>query len=201
MSSQEASHNNITVSKSKAKNEKFYTQKRALIRKADQIQRQSNCEVFFVIHHKELDKVFTYTSSEKDFPLERATYLILRDVQASAFLNKNKKFEETDFEQVRKNVKQYTQIASTLKLREHSRDSKTILSSGQGYTPSSDLSPSQSDANMNERVLSPTYMQNQLSVIQEQNNEKSMVNMSFRGENSPSMRQATVTSKPSQSTG
>ena len=37
MSSQEASHNNITVSKSKAKNEKFYTQKRALIRKADQI--------------------------------------------------------------------------------------------------------------------------------------------------------------------
>ena len=44
------------------KNEKFYVHKRGLFRKADQVVKSVNCDVFITIHFKENDKIYTYAN-------------------------------------------------------------------------------------------------------------------------------------------
>jgi sulfur transfer protein SufE len=51
--------------KPKAKNEIFYVKKRGLFRKAEQVVRQCNSDIFIVVHSKENDKIYTYTNDEK----------------------------------------------------------------------------------------------------------------------------------------
>jgi hypothetical protein len=83
-----------------AKNEKFYVHKRGLFRKADQVTKSINCDVFITIHYKENDKIYTY-ANDQNFTIGKVSELILRDMTTSAFLNKNKKFEDVDFDQVK----------------------------------------------------------------------------------------------------
>lgn len=64
-----------------------------------------NCDVFITIHFKENDKIYTY-ANDQNFTLARVSDLILRDMSTGAFLNKNKKFEDVDFEKVRRDIKQ-----------------------------------------------------------------------------------------------
>ena len=51
------------------KQEAFYTHKRGLFRKAEQVTKSSNADVFVVVHHKETDKLFSF-STQPDFKLE-----------------------------------------------------------------------------------------------------------------------------------
>ena len=64
-----------------------------------------NCDVFITIHFKENDKIYTY-ANDQNFTLAKVSDLILRDMSTGAFLNKNKKFEDVDFEKVRRDIKQ-----------------------------------------------------------------------------------------------
>lgn len=62
-----------------ALNKHFYVKKRALFRKAEQVSRFCNSEVFVVIHNNDTGKIFSFTSDER-FNLERISTLVLRDV-------------------------------------------------------------------------------------------------------------------------
>jgi len=42
--------------------EAFYTKKRALVRKAEQVSKACNSDVFIVLHQKDTDKIFSYSS-------------------------------------------------------------------------------------------------------------------------------------------
>lgn len=85
------------------KNDPFYIAKRGLIRKAESLNKKFETDVFIVIHQKQSDKIYAFTS-DKNYSLERISDLILRDVRAGAFLKKNRIFEDTDFQQVKQNV-------------------------------------------------------------------------------------------------
>ena len=67
--------------------ESFYTMKRAIFRKADQMKKCCNADVFVCVHHKNTDKIFSYTTSQ-DFKLEEISDLILREVRDAAFLKR-----------------------------------------------------------------------------------------------------------------
>ena len=82
------------------KNEQFYVKKRGLFRKAEQVVKYCNSECFIIVFNKDTDKLFSFTSDEQ-FNLEKISRLVLRDCQAGAFLHKNKKFAEEDFEQIK----------------------------------------------------------------------------------------------------
>lgn len=97
--------------KVKEKNDVFYVKKRGLFRKAEQVVRYCNSDVFIIVHNKESDKIFTYTSDKK-FNLESITSLILRDVIHGAALHKNRKFEDVNFEKVRRNIEEIAKIES-----------------------------------------------------------------------------------------
>ena len=90
-------------------NETFYVKKRGLFRKAEQVVRSCNSDVFIIVHHKDTDKIFSFTS-DRGFTLERISTLVLRDVQQGASLKKNKQYEETDFLQVKRNVEEMERI-------------------------------------------------------------------------------------------
>lgn len=89
--------------KSKEQSELFYVKKRGLFRKAEQVVRYCNSEVFIIVHNLDNDKIFSFTS-DQDFNLEKISTLVLRDCQQGAYLNKNRKFEQTDFEKVKQNI-------------------------------------------------------------------------------------------------
>lgn len=89
--------------KEKHKNEPFYMKKRGLVRKADQLKKTCNAQLFIAIYKVEDEKMYTY-QTDNEFNLQRVTELILNDVQTGAFLNKNKKFEDVDFEMTRHNL-------------------------------------------------------------------------------------------------
>ena len=63
-----------------AKNEAFYVKKRGLFRKAEQVVKFCQSDVFILVHHKESDKIFSF-SSDPGFTLEKISTLVLRDVQ------------------------------------------------------------------------------------------------------------------------
>jgi len=71
----------------------FYVKKRALFRKAEQVARFCNCEIFVSVFNQETGKIFCYTSNDK-FNLEKISKLVLRDVRDGPALSKNKKFVE-----------------------------------------------------------------------------------------------------------
>ena len=73
--------------------------------------RYCNSDVFIIVHNKDSDKIFSYTS-EKKFNLEAITSLILRDVIHGACLHKNRKFEDVNFEKVRRNIEEIANIES-----------------------------------------------------------------------------------------
>jgi len=56
----------------------FYVKKRGLFRKAEQVVRYCNSEVFIIVHNLDNDKIFSFTS-DKDFDLEKISDLVLRD--------------------------------------------------------------------------------------------------------------------------
>ena len=63
------------------------------------------------MHNHDSDKIFSFTS-DKNFNLEKISTLVLRDCQQGAYLNKNRKFEHTDFEKVKNNITQIQKISS-----------------------------------------------------------------------------------------
>lgn len=65
--------------KESIQNEQFYVKKRGLYRKAEQVVRGCNADVFILVHQKDTDKIFSFTS-HKNFSLEKISELILRDV-------------------------------------------------------------------------------------------------------------------------
>lgn len=93
------------LKKESEKNETFYVKKRGLFRKAEQVVKYCNSEVFIIVHKKDSDKIFSFTS-DKTFNLEKISTLVLRDVQQSAILQKNKKFQTEDFDKIMSNIKQ-----------------------------------------------------------------------------------------------
>ena len=62
------------------KSETFYVKKRGLFRKAEQVVRYCTSEVFIIVHNKDTDKLFSFTS-DREFNLENISKLVLRDVQ------------------------------------------------------------------------------------------------------------------------
>jgi len=54
--------------------------KRGLFRKAEQVVRHCNSEVFIIVYSKDTDKLFSFTSDDH-FNLEKISTLVLRDVQ------------------------------------------------------------------------------------------------------------------------
>ena len=97
--------------KSKEQSELFYVKKRGLFRKAEQVVRYCNSEVFIIVHNHDSDKIFSFTS-DKNFDLEKISDLVLRDCQQGAYLNKNRKFENTDFEKVKHNLNEIQKYTS-----------------------------------------------------------------------------------------
>lgn len=53
---------NAKMKQMTAKNEAFYVKKRGLFRKAEQVVRFCNSDVFIIVHHKDSDKIFSFTS-------------------------------------------------------------------------------------------------------------------------------------------
>jgi molecular chaperone DnaK (HSP70) len=98
-------HLKNALKKESEKNETFYVKKRGLFRKAEQVVKYCNSEVFIIVHKKDSDKIFSFTS-DKTFNLEKISSLVLRDVQQSAILQKNKKFQTEDFDKIMSNIKQ-----------------------------------------------------------------------------------------------
>jgi len=90
-------------------NETFYVKKRGLFRKAEQVVRSCNSDVYIIVHHKDSDKIFSFTS-HPGFTLEKISTLVLRDVQQGASLKKNKQYEDTDFLLVKRNVEEMDRI-------------------------------------------------------------------------------------------
>ena len=81
----------------------FYVKKRGLFRKAEQVVRYCNSEVFIIVHNKDTDKLFSFTSDQQ-FNLEKISALVLRDVQQGAMLKKTKKFENENYDNIKRNI-------------------------------------------------------------------------------------------------
>ena len=90
--------------KFKHKNEGFYVAKRGLFRKAEQVVRTNECDVFVVLHHKQQDRIYSYSSNEIDFTIEKVTKLILNELHLGSDLDRNKKFTEVNFLQVKRDL-------------------------------------------------------------------------------------------------
>ena len=86
------------------KKEQFYIKKRGLFRKAEQVAKHCNTDIFIVAYNNDTNNLFTFQSDAK-FNLEKISELILKDVQNGS-LFRNQKFIDEDFEKVKTNVKQ-----------------------------------------------------------------------------------------------
>jgi hypothetical protein len=62
-----------------------------------------NSECFIIVHNKDSDKIFSFTSDKK-FNLEKISTLVVRDVAQGSLLHKNKKFVDEDFEKIKSNI-------------------------------------------------------------------------------------------------
>ena len=101
-------------------NDAFYIRKRGLFRKAEQLTKNSNSDVFIVVHNKDTDKFFSFTS-HKDFNLQKISSRLLKDLQTASFLKKNQKFETEDFDTIFHNIKEITNIISQIKQETNSQ--------------------------------------------------------------------------------
>ena len=89
-----------TTGKPKHKNEAFYNKKRGLFRKAGSLHSEFECDVFIVVHHRKQDKIYSYTTDETNFSIDRVCHLVLHEMQSSGFLNKNKMYENVNFKNI-----------------------------------------------------------------------------------------------------
>lgn len=67
-------------------NDTFSTSKKSLFRKADQLVRNCNTDVFVVLHNKNIDEIFSYTS-DNSFDLVKISELLLREVIQGRYQN------------------------------------------------------------------------------------------------------------------
>ena len=61
------------------RNKLFYVKKRGLFRKAEQMVKACNTDVFIIVHNKDNDKLFSITS-DTEFNLQKISSLVLRDI-------------------------------------------------------------------------------------------------------------------------
>jgi hypothetical protein len=71
--------------------------------------RSCNSDVFILVHQKDTDKIFSFTS-DRHFTLEKISTLVVRDVQQGSFLKKNKHYKETDFTKVKQNIEEISRL-------------------------------------------------------------------------------------------
>jgi hypothetical protein len=64
----------------KHKNDTFYVKKRGLFRKAEQVVKQCDCDVYIVVKNHQLDKIYSYTSSETDFSIDKVAKCVLKEL-------------------------------------------------------------------------------------------------------------------------
>ena len=114
------------------KNEAFYVKKRGLFRKAEAVTKYCNADVFIIVHQKDSDKIFSF-SSDPDFTLEKISALVLRDMSQGSFLKKNKIYEGTDFEQVGRNIKQIQKLGKAYLQRNEPLPTTTIQHENDQY--------------------------------------------------------------------
>ena len=95
--------------KQAVQNEAFYVKKRALFRRAEAVVRQCNSDCYVIVHHKDSDKIFSFTSG-RDFTLEKIAGLVLRDVQQGQSLKKNQKYNAVNWQQVNASVAQIKRL-------------------------------------------------------------------------------------------
>lgn len=95
----------MSKKKESIQNEQFYVKKRGLYRKAEQVVKSCNSDVFVLVHQKDTDKIFSF-SSHRNFDLEKISELVLRDVQQGLYLKKNAMYKDTDFDRVKRNVEE-----------------------------------------------------------------------------------------------
>jgi hypothetical protein len=96
--------------KQSIQNEAFYVKKRGLFRRAEQVVKSCNSDVFIIVHQKDTDKIFSFTSDRK-FTLEKISELVLRDVQQASLLKKNQQYKDMDFEKVKRNIEDLSRLA------------------------------------------------------------------------------------------
>ena len=70
----------LMINISYKKNEKFYTKKRTMLRVADQIKKLCASDIFILVHKKDSDNIFSYSTDHK-FDLSRVSQLVMRDVE------------------------------------------------------------------------------------------------------------------------
>ena len=81
------------------KNETFYTKKRCLLRKAEQIYKYCNSDVFIVIHKHDTDRVFSFTTNQ-NFELSQVAKLLHKDVNDRVQVRKIQKFFQPEIAQI-----------------------------------------------------------------------------------------------------
>ena len=102
--------------------------------------------------------MFSFTSDDK-FNLEKISRLVLRDVQQGAFLHKNKKFVEEDFEQIKKNICQIQEINNnydpneTLPQEIIERENNQELLQGNNYIPEQYETETEENQSMSIQVM------------------------------------------------
>ena len=101
------------------KSELFYVKKRGLLRRAEQVKTSCNSDVFIVIHNKENNKIFSYTSDPM-FNLEVVSELILKEVKKGAYLHKNQVFASQNFEKVYQDISTINELTSSFNSNETS---------------------------------------------------------------------------------
>jgi len=76
--------------KQQQKNEAFYIKKRSLVRKAQQIIKHCESDIFIVIHKHDTDRMFSFSSNE-EFDLAKVAKLIRKDVSERVQVKKAEK--------------------------------------------------------------------------------------------------------------
>ena len=101
-----------------------------------------DCDIFITIHYKDNDKIYTYANDEK-FTIDRVSDLILRDMSTGAFLNKNKKFEDVDFDKVKRNIKNMSNMDSNAQSIPRNQPFKSVDPSEESALKFTSLTPSE----------------------------------------------------------
>jgi len=130
------SNNAQRQNKQSIQNEQFYVKKRGLFRKAEQVVKSCNSDVFIIVHQKDTDKIFSFTS-DREFTLEKISDLVLRDVQNAGFLKKNKQYKNTNFSKIKNNIEEISRLAKQQYSRgaEEDMSNHYILGSGDVNEP------------------------------------------------------------------
>ena len=91
-------------------NDAFYIKKRALFHKANSVKKSFDCDVFILVHEFSQDKIYPYSSNEKEFTIEKITSLILREMREGLFLKKNRMFEDSNFKNLNNDISELSKL-------------------------------------------------------------------------------------------